>query len=460
MRYVFSALLCLLAAGHPAMAASLAPADFAYGCSLPVIDETGVHALDLPLAVYEKAVRPDLGDLRVFNGAGEVVPHAVRRIAQETSQTRQIVPFFPLPGERPSIAADLSLRVVRNAEGAVVTVETGNITPTLPQPTSSYLFDTTALAARPTELELQWRSSASILSVSLAQSSDLAHWSPLVDRAVLADLTYNGGNVTSRRILLPGKILPYIRLDCVDCREPVQLTEVSALSGTPATVGQWQWQRLSGTPAKEVKEERVIEYRLDAKITVTALQLGFPAANSLLRATIESRSKTDAPWRQVAHADFYRLDLQGQSLVNPLVYCPPNSDTYWRMRVITDGAGLSGNTQMPRLELGWRQEQVVFLGRGSGPYTLAFGSTKAAEEASGLQDNLVLAALRDTKTESHIQRVEPGPLLTLGGDQALKARMPAISWKKILLWVVLVAGVALLAFMTRTIYREMQAKKP
>ena len=443
------------------MAASLVPADFAYGCSLPVIDETGIHALDLPLAVYEKAVRPDLGDLRVFNGAGEVVPHAVRRIAEETSQTRQAVPFFPLPGERQvSRSRSLPARCpqCRRRGG-----HRGD-RQYRPNPAAAHhpriCLTPPHLRARPTELELQWRSSASIMSVSLAQSSDLAHWSPLVDRAVLADLTYNGGNVTSRRILLPGKTLPYIRLDCVDCREPVQLTEVSALSGTPATAGQWQWQRLSGTPAKEEKEERVIEYRLDAKITVTALQLGFPAANSLLRATIESRSKTDAPWRQVAHADFYRLDLQGQSLVNPLVYCPPNSDTYWRIRVITDGAGLSGNTQMPRLELGWRQEQVVFLGRGSGPYTLAFGSTKAAEEVSALQDNLVLAALRDTKTESHIQRVEPGPLLTLGGDQALKARLPAISWKKILLWVVLVAGVALLAFMTRTMYREMQAKKP
>jgi hypothetical protein len=50
-------------------------------------------------------------------------------------------------------------------------------------------------------------------------------------------------------------------------------------------------------------------------------------------------------------------------------------------------------------------------------------------------------------------------LLTLGGEQALKPRLSAASWKKILLWVVLVAGVLLLAFMTRTLFREMQAKK-
>jgi hypothetical protein len=459
MKGVLLAVFCLLTAGQPLLAASLVPGDFASGCSLPVTDGNAIHALDLPLAVYEKAVRADLGDLRVFNGAGEAVPHALRRLPEKIEHTRQPVPFFPLPGkQQPSSASDLSLRVTRNAEGAIITVDSGSTT-TAQSHTASYLFDTTKLERRPTELEVQWSGPAGILTVSLAQSSDLTHWSPLVSRAVLADLTYNGGNISARRILLPGNTLPYIRLDCIDCRQPLHVREVTALSGTPVTADQWQWVRLAGTRFTEENNMRIIEYRLEANIMVTAVQLGFPAANSLLRATVESRPKTGGPWRHVAQADFYRLDLEGKSLANPLVPCAPTSSSDWRVKVIAENAGLSSNAHMPQLELGWRQEQLVFLGRGDGPYTLAFGSAKAAEDDSPLHNNLVLAALRETKSETHIRRIEPGPVQTLGGDQALKPRLSAASWKKILLWTVLVAGVVLLALMTRTIIREMRANK-
>jgi len=458
MKDILLAVLCFLTAGQPLLAASLVPGDFAYGCSLPVTDGNAIHALDLPLAVYEKAVRADLGDLRVFNGAGEAVPHALRRLPEEIEQTRQPVPFFPLPGKQQPSASDLSLRVTRNAEGSILTVDSGSTATAQPH-TTSYLFDTTKLERRPTELEVQWSGPTGMLTVSLAQSSDLTHWSPLVGRAVLADLSYNGGNISARRILLPGKTLPYIRLDCIDCREPLHVREVTALSGTPVTADQWQWVRLTGKRFTEENKMQIIEYRLEANIRVTAVQLGFPAVNSLLRATVESRPKAGGPWRHVAQADFYRLDLEGKSLANPLVHCPPTSSSDWRIKVIAENAGLSSNAQMPRLELGWQQDQVVFLGRGDGPYTLAFGSTKAAEDEGHLQNNLVLAALRETKSETHFRRIEPGPLQTLGGDQALTPRLSAASWKKILLWAVLVAGVTLLAFMTRTILREMRANK-
>ncbi len=198
-----------------------------------------------------------------------------------------------------------------------------------------------------------------------------------------------------------------------------------------------------------------------AKAPVTAVQLGFPAANSLVRALIESRPTSTDTWRPVTRADFYRLDLDDKSLVNPMAHCAPNHDPLWRISVSADGAA----GQTPQLELGWRPEELIFLGRGAGPYTLAFGNAAMTEPQSAsttipnAQETLVLAALRDTQSESLIQRVEPGPVQTLGGEQALKPRLSAASWKKLLLWAALIAGVVLLALMTRTMYREMRAKQ-
>jgi hypothetical protein len=47
---------------------------FAYGIRLNVPAGTAVAAASLPRQVYESATRSDLGDMRVFNAAGEPVP--------------------------------------------------------------------------------------------------------------------------------------------------------------------------------------------------------------------------------------------------------------------------------------------------------------------------------------------------------------------------------------------------
>ena len=459
MNRLASACLCLVVFVCPARAAVLVPDDFAAGFALPEAHDAGLHALDLPAAVYEKTVRPDLADVRIFNGDGEMVPHVVRPVAEHSEEVRQTVPFFPLPGKQSPPNADLSLQVSLQADGAVLAVNADNKHPAAPK--GAYLLDLSKWnGAGPTALELHWRSpAAGLLTLSLMHSSDLTHWSTLVDRAALANLSYQGSQVVARRIPLAERPLPYIRLDCADCREPLLLNEVIALAGQPVTGSQWQWTRLRAEQTATDQGQTIVAYRLGAKMAVGAVQLRFPASNSLLRAAIEARAAADKEWRQVVRADFYRLDLEGASLRNPLATCPPVSAPEWRIRAIADHAGLGNKNALPELELGWPRQEILFLSRGPGPYTLAYGSAKA--EAAAGQDNLVLAALRDTGSETHVRRIEAGAPVSLGGDQALqadRAAAPAVSWRKIVLWLVLVGGVGLLALMARQLLREMRAK--
>jgi hypothetical protein len=254
--------------------------------------------------------------------------------------------------------------------------------------------------------------------------------------------------------------LPYLRLDCTDCRESMQILEATGLSGTPISADQWQWLKLEGKGLQKDKDTWLIEYHLQAKIPVTALQLALPEANTLARAVIETRPLADGPWRQVLPAtDFYRLNLDGRQLNNQVVSCGPITDTQWRIRVLADGANLGRGTALPQLEVGWHPQQLLFLSRGDGPYTLAFGSTSAEPGDPG-QSNLVLSAVRDAKAETLMKHSQPGPLMTLGGDKALEPTALKLSWKKILLWTVLVAGVLLLALITRSILREMRNQTP
>lgn len=451
-------LLWLLLIAGPVTAAVPQPTDFAAGCPLPLVEDTGLYALTLPLVVYERLTRADLGDLRVFNGAGEPVPHALRRPPPppDQPQTRLTVPFFALPARPASLAADLSLQVSRQADGTVIRVESGQAagqTGGQPVP-SGYLLDTSALQPPPAALELTWAdNTAPVFTLALADSSDLSHWSPLVDRAVLADLNAQGRSLSLRRIALPRRPLAYIRLACLDCRPALILEAVTALATAPAPAEQWQWLRLDPEGIETVDGEQVVTYSLPARIAVTGLQLRFGRTNSLVRATIQSRPSTDLDWQTRARGSFYRLNLEGKEQQNDPALCPPTSDTHWRLRM---DAGTEDRAKAPQLELGWQPEELVFVGRGPGPYTLAFGSARLA---TAPPDDLLLTAIGTAGSAPLVRRIEPGPVSSLGGEQALQPDRPALPWQRILLWIILLAGVGLLAAMARTIYREIQAGK-
>ena len=451
--------LVLLCVPLAVRAATPAPDDFASGLDLPGAVDGAAYSLRLPLAVYEQLTREDLGDLRVFNGNNEPVPHALRRAdtSQDRKEVRQDLPLFLLAASRQPDQDDLSLRVRRDAGGTVLTVDAGRgTTATATQPTT-WLVDASRLATTPDSLELHWDGGRDALcAVALSHSGDLTRWSPLVTRTVLADLSYHGQAISVRRILLPGRPLAYLRLDRLDCAGGLQLRRVTAVTGTPVLPEQWRTLDPEATSADAT--ERLFRYTLPARVTVRGLRVQLPATNTLVRAVIEARPTADSPWRTVHTGLFYDLNLQGHRLMSEPVACAPTTDQDWRLRITGDDAGPDHTSRRPRLDLGWQADTLVFVGRGPGPYTLAFGSRRL-DEAAARDLGLILGAMRESGAEGLLQPIEPGPVRVLGGAAALRPRI-ITSWTTILLWTVLVAGVGLLALMARSLWRDLHRRPP
>ena len=91
----------LVVAGASARAADPAfvPTDFAWGRAVETQASGPLQTLLLDVSVYRGAVSPDLADLRVFNAAGEVVPHAIRPLGDpsEEQDAPVPVPLFHVP---------------------------------------------------------------------------------------------------------------------------------------------------------------------------------------------------------------------------------------------------------------------------------------------------------------------------------------------------------------------------
>ncbi|WP_448873439.1 DUF3999 domain-containing protein [Desulfobulbus propionicus] len=456
----FTLILLIALLSHTALvwAEPLTPDDFAHGCNLPVTDETGLYAVELTPAVHHGLQDSDLRDIRVFNGDGLAVPHALRRLDPPQDPVRRPVPFFPLPSPSDPQSQDLSIMIQRQSNGSIIAFKTDHGQTNVGN-SCSYLLDLSGFTPPPSRLELQWSTGAgaSLHTVSLMESSDLAHWRPIGDRTALAELEYHGGRVSRRTIALPGQTQPYLRLDCQDGREPLRLNAVMGVQGAVSSAEQWQWAQPESVQVGEKEWQWRVEYQVQGRLRVSALDLAFPVGNSLARATIESRPSPNAPWREVGRGDFYRLDVQGTHLTSPFIRCALTTDRWWRLIIAPGDSGPIPKDQLPRLSLGWRPDELVFLGRGAGPYTLAFGSARAQENPSG-QSALVFAALRQINGKSQVMHIKPGPVRPLGGEQALRPEPAPIPWRRLLLWGTLIGGVVLLAIMARSLLREMHGK--
>ena len=73
-----------------------------------------------------------------------------------------------------------------------------------------------------------------------------------------------------------------------------------------------------------------------------------------------------------SRACFYRIDVDTPPLTSAPQPVPISMDRHWRLCV--DASDSTIGSVVPRLELGYRPHDLFFVARGSGPFTLAFGS--------------------------------------------------------------------------------------
>lgn len=428
-------------------AQSLAPEDFAYGMRLAVEDSVPVQGVVLPLPVYQAVTRADLGDVRVFNAGGEEVPHAVYRSAPpaQTPAPRSL-PFFPLRGRPNQDIGDLSVQVRSTPSGALVQVEqrTGR---TDAQPTRAYLVDATDLDEPIQELTFAWADTAAdfITNVVAETSDDLTTWQRWGEPATLARLRYSGSTLRRDAMPLPPRRARYLRLTWPAADAPPAL---ATLRVTPATAleAEREWARLDAS----VPEPNRYLFDQQGVLPADRARLDLPQSNTLARVELASADDPDGPWTPRFAGLVYRLQVQGHELTSPPIALPRVADRYWRLEVDPAGGGIG--QAAPVLALGWVPERLLFIPRGDGPYTLAYGS--AGARPSGFDPDELLRLLPDRRDGLlQAQTAEMGEIVELGGPARLEASAD-IPWQRLLLWSVLVLGVAMLALMAVRLLRQ------
>jgi hypothetical protein len=423
--------------------------DFAYGLDAVTTGDAAGYRAPVPLIVYQKVLRPDLADVRVFNGRGRVVPHSLERPVSVTTVQGALtpLPLFPVRGNTSKALDSVRITIESggtrlNAQAAAGDAAASAIT--------SYVLDGRALGAPVAAFELTWPDDAPDFAgrLRVESSEDLGNWYPVADAAPIANLRAGQTRLIERRVELAGVRAKFWRLSWNGAAAPFDILSVMA---EPARDRVDVARESFAVPGRGVANKPgEFEFDLGARPPVDRVNLELPERNTIVGVALFSRAATTAPWRPVIRSGFYRLrssDSIAEDRTNGALTIPLNTDRYWLARLDDTAGGLGDG--VPSLRVGWLPHELVFLARGDAPYTLAFGSGAARATAT---------SLRSIPSGATILRASFGEARTLGGESRLQPVVAGKGFpvKSAVLWGTLVLGVLLLGWMAYRLSRELK----
>ena len=424
-----------------------APDDFAFALPIEDVGSDALYRVVIPPAVYEGVAYADLRDVRVFNGEGEMVPHAFRPLrAEREAPDPLMVPFFALRGARGEQAADLDIALESNNGQVSLRVksrdqaqEQNNLL--------GYLVDLSEHEEKISELILDWapQPGGYTGSINVEASGDLKNWSQVVRNAPLMSLSQGGHQLERKRISLRNSRYKYLRLSWPEPGKAIELTSLSAQPVDKRT----PLERASKQVRADDTSGKQGDYIADigGPFPIDRLTIRLPQDNSVAQIRIYSRPTPDVEWRRAASTVAYRLRQDGQIIENTTLSISPRAHRYWLFRVDQQGGGIGAGTL--DIEAGWLAHEIIFAARGAKPFRLAFGHSRTQRNALPVK---TLVPNWGTDNAPTIALASTGSSETLAGPVATKQRFDP---KKTSLWMALLAGVTVLGVMAWRITRQM-----
>ena len=183
------------------------------------------------------------------------------------------------------------------------------------------------------------------------------------------------------------------------------------------------------------------------------LRFSLDQANTLAPVSLSSRRDGKLEWQPLARGLLYRLPQNGKEVRQDEIELYGTPVQQLRLQVDERGGGLG--KQAPQLQVAMRSTQVVFLARGPAPYQLALG--KAATESAALPLSTLIPGYEPARLASLGVATAPQQVPVAVEAAAQQAQAQA-DWKRIGLWAVLLAGVALLGGMAFSLLRKPQSE--
>ena len=443
-------LLALVLAGCPVLSLAQAIEEFREAVPIAATGEDAFYRLVVPQRVYEGAAFADLRDLRVFNGGGEIVPHAFRAMGPKLQQPGPVaLPLFPLRGPSGTRPDQIDLRVERNGDKASVRLQVrgdeGGQKVLL-----GYLIDASDVKTPLSGLRFSWgpQGARELTSARIEASDDLKHWTVLATDVPVGSLTHGGRRLERDSVEFRQRHVDYMRVTWLDSDRALELAGVQGVVPEQWEQADRMWKDVSAVSDTAKPGDYPLD--LGGRFPVDRLEFRLPQANTVVPLQVLSRADEKSKWMHVATTVAYRIRQDGREIASAPLAVGPNAHRYWLLRVNIQSGGIGAGNLGVRA--GWSPRELVFNARGPGPFQLAFGNARAGSNAIAIES--LVPGLR-TDREPQIALATTGASQTLASRQVSGLLLPG-ERRKWGLWAALVAGVAVLGWMAWQLSLQMQ----
>jgi hypothetical protein len=453
MRVVLSLLALLTVAALARAEEPLVPGQFAQGFALELSPGAAVYRVRLDATVYRSVQRADLGDTAVFNGAGEAVPQAFEATPAPATRAPEEhpLPFYPVRDDAGEDTRS-GLSVTVDAAGAVISIEApaGAVAAEGPP---SWIVDAGEGFAALRGLRIEWTESGGSFAqpVTVYTSTDLLEWNYLT-QATLADLEHGGHRLRQDLIEFGYAPARFLRIDWNGTLEASGIRAVHGrLAPAEAPVPR---EFLALACVAVTAPDTGCVFDTGGPVPVDRLRVHLPGENNLAELRVWSRPASEARWIERGTALAWQLAAAGSVLQSAEIAVPTTRDRHWRLEALNADAGALG--QAPTVDAGWIPDALLFVARGSGPFTLAAGS------ATGVAPAQPVAGMLETVGADgqgpYLAEALLGEAHALGGEQALRPPVAPVPWQRYLMWALLVGGVVVLLRMALSLLRQPRAE--
>lgn len=430
---------------------------FQHAAVLALEGQGAIYTLELPVEVYRGLARRDLGDLRVLNGAGEVVPHAL--LGSPASERKAAAPvamnFFPLYGPAGQAVEDIALRVERKPDGTLTAVVAPGRQRAAGRRVLGYIIDASAVSAEWRELHFDWPTGAEGASVQVRveASDDLKSWRAVATGPLI--VLRQGELLLERRdIQLPPTRAKYFRVAWRPADEAFKLASVAAVPVDAVSATPRSWLRIAGAAGAKPGE---FTFELPASLPVDRLRFELPNENTVATVALAVQERPAGPERALRTATLYRMEHGGEKLNSPDLEIRPTHAPRWVMRVDSRGGGLGNGS--PGMQAGWLPHRLVFVARGEPPFRTVFGNPEAAPASLAVQ-TLIPAYDPDKPLPALPARL--GPVVSHApakpsSAETVRAYFEQMDRKKLWLWGSLVLAVLVIVGMALKLTRQLSA---
>jgi hypothetical protein len=408
--------------------------------------------MPLPDVVYDALVRRDYGDLRVFNHAGKAVAHTLH--APEGAPPPEEwgpVARFPLPAARTPAPGGNRIHIETRADGTIVDIRPATPKTAAPEASiSRHILDLSGIDEPVDRLRITFSAAHKGLAhLTVERSDDLARWHPIVAKAAVGSLDFQGHRLGRDEVGLPVRTYTYLRLSWSSPLNAGSLADISVRKPPHKKPIERAELTLAPLETETVDGRTFVYFEAPGRRPVDRIRIDLPSAGTLARVTLFSRPDEQAGWRRQHSGLAYRLMQGGVELASDSVRVAATSDRHWRLEIHSDPTLLPS---MPRLVLGWRPHRLVFAATNGGPFRLAYGSAIVPPADSHLDD--LLRTLKGDEAVADLPPAKAGEPYELGGARRLANGSDR--WKRYLLWGSMILAVSLIGGLALRLYGQVK----